>query len=236
MDLSVTPPPWWSRLAPLANVLAPGIYAWGATVAAPAFGGDGGLGSRLMALAALVALVAGAALALCHPPLGRGVGIAGFALLSLLTWVMVRDSLAVDRIDPVRGCLGGLGWMLTAIGWGGLRTEESAPEEQDMAVSPLEPRKRLAASTWLVLAIAFAGALGPLVMAWSVDRTEHALLAQTVAVLAAIGMATAGGLVAVDRLSIRVPVESGARLRHARLPLALLIFGLGGGLLWSLFT
>ncbi|GEM_PF-849949 len=223
------------RLASAATVLLPGTYAWGATVAVPGF--TSGPGARVAAGAALGALWLGAGLAPFRPRLGRALGITVFGGASLFTWILARDAVAVERIDAVRGCLGGLGWLLTVLAWGAVRADGGAPEGgADVGSSRLEPRRLLPRSTWLLLGVAFAAAAGPLMAAWSVVRAEHALLAQTAAVLAAIGLISAGGLAAAERDPTLAPGAPDLRLRNAWGTLTLLILGLAGGLLWSLFT
>ncbi len=223
------------RLASAANVLLPGTYAWGATVASPGFAS--GVGARVAAGVAIAALWLGAGLAPFWPRVGRALGITVFAGASLLTWTLAREAIAVDRIDVVRGCLGGLGWSLTMLGWGALRIEGPAsPENTDASQAPLEPRRSLPITSRLLLGVAFVGAVGPLVAAWSVARAEHALLAQAAAVLAAIALVTVGGLAAVDGEQARTAGEPMVRLRGAGGGLVLLILGLSGGLLWSLFA
>lgn len=223
------------RLASAANVLLPGTYAWGATVASPGFASGGG--ARVAAGAALAALWVGAGLAPFYPRVGRALGITVFAGASLLTWTLARDAISVERIDAVRGCLGGLGWLLTMLGWGAMRAEAGVPAGNAHArPSPLEPRRSLPLTSWLLVGVAFSAAAGPLVAAWSVARAEHALLAQAAAVLAAIALVTVGGLAAVERNQASPVGAPSVRLRGARGGLALLVLGLSGGLLWRLFA
>jgi len=224
-----------SGLASAATVLLPGTYAWGATVASPGF--SSGLGARVAAGAALGALWLGAVLAPFRPSLGRALGITVFAGASLGTWILSREVIAVDRIDAVRGCLGGLGWLFTVLAWGAVRPDGGAPDGgAEVRSARLEPRRSLPWSTWLLLGVAFAAAAGPLTAAWSVVRAEHALLAQSAAVLAAIGLIHFGGLAAAEREPTLAPGEPTLRLRTSWGTLTLLVLGLAGGLLWSLFA
>lgn len=238
MDAATRVPNGTSRTAALSGVLLPGVYAWSATVAAPAFD-HGGLTTVGPALAALLALGAGVALVRRAPRVGRALGVLGFAVLSAATWCGLGDELSVEWLDPWRGGFGALGWLLMAQGWGGLSTGSREPPSEaprEGAGFPLEPRRRLPATIGSLLVAALLGAIGPLAAAWTVTRPEHAFMAHATAVLAAIGMLTVGGTVALTRLTAPVVALPALRLRGAASALTLLVVGLAGGLLWALLA
>jgi hypothetical protein len=229
--------PWSVRIPAMLNVLLPGVYAWGATVAAPAL--VSGLWALLAAASALLALLLGVGIHPVAPRLGRGLGILAFTGLSMLTWALARPALALDRLDPIRACLGGFGWTLTAIGWGSLAgpVPSAVAESATAPSADLLPRKRLPlVRNVLVLGVALAGAFAATGTAWTVERQEPSLLAHAAAGLAALGLVTVGGIVVAERRQGRPPLEPRARLRGAAGGLVLLALGLLGGLLWALLA
>jgi hypothetical protein len=127
------------------EVLAPGLYAWGITVAAPAVARSSGAGARIAAFVALVALVTGPVVALDHPRLGRAVGIWTALAASVATWVQCPSALAPGTLDAWQGALGALGWGVFALGWGAAErrvepAEDLGDPSEALAGPPLEPR------------------------------------------------------------------------------------------------
>jgi len=102
-----------------ADLLAPGLYAWAITVAWPAAQRLAPFESRLLAGAALVALVAGALLSRFWPFAARIAGLWLFVACSLGAWVLLARSIAPAHLDPVHGLLGSLGWAAFAVVWAG---------------------------------------------------------------------------------------------------------------------
>jgi len=213
-----------SELVRRANVLLPGVYAWAATVLYPASPRGTPVFGRVVAGAALVALLVGVAVGGRRPALGRALGLQAFVALCLLAWVLLGPGVAVDRLEPIRASLGGFGWVLFAFGWGGSREPEHVPEDDPRALpgDPLPPRGRLPRGTMLVLGLTVIGAAFPLMLAWRVTRSAHALFAHAVAIACAVALVSAGAEVAVRR-GRWAPVEPVARrLGQAAASLALL--------------
>jgi hypothetical protein len=190
-----------AELVRRANVLLPGVYAWAATVLYPVSLHGASVPSRISSGAALLSLLAGVALAGRRAALGRALGLHGFVALCVFTWILLGSMVAVDRLEPTKAALGALGWVLFAFGWGGSREPEHVPEDDPRALpgEPLEPRGRLPRGAVLVLGVATAGAALPLLFAWRVTRSAHALFAHAVAIGCAVALVSAGAEVAVRR-------------------------------------
>jgi len=213
-----------NELVRRANVLLPGMYAWAATVLYPASLHGAALAARVVAGGALLALVTGVAVARRYPALARAFALHGFVMLCVFTWVLLGSIIAVDRLEPTKAALGGLGWLLFAFGWGGSREPEHVPEDDPRALpgEPLPPRGRLPDGSVLVLAAAIAFAALPLLFAWRVTRAAHALFAHAVAIGCAVAIVSAGGEIAVQR-GKWAPVEPQTRrLGNAAASLTLL--------------
>lgn len=218
------------------NVLIAGLYAWVATVLLPAFSQPASLLARSSALAALVALLLGVALLTRVPVWGRLVTLIGFVGLSAVSWAALGDGLEIERMDPVRAALGGIGWMLFAFGWGAVRRPGAVPERDPhvVAAPPLEPRTTLGWPSVVAFGLAFGLGLGVWLLAFRVDDEERALLAHAAALACAVALISAGVRVSVG-LGREHPLSRPlARLNAASTPLAgLLVLGMLGLLLWA---
>jgi hypothetical protein len=192
------------------DLLAPGLYAWGVTVAWPASQRLAPFGSRLLAGAALLSLVASAFLTRYWPAAARTAGLWLFLACSLGAWAMLARSIAPTHLDPVHGVLGSVGWAAFAIVWGG---ERPAPEEPDAPPAPLRPLPWPDArrKTTLIMALVAVAASIPMALAWWVESTERALLAHAVSLAAGIALVAC----AAD-LAAPTPRESAPRLPEAR--------------------
>ncbi|HVW25273.1 MAG TPA: hypothetical protein VHC69_07855 [Polyangiaceae bacterium] len=190
-----------NELVRRANVLLPGVYAWAATVLYPVSLHGASLAARIVAGVALAALISGVVVALRFPALGRALALHGFVMLCVFVWVLLGSIVAVDRLEPTKAALGGLGWVLFAFGWGGSREPEHIPEDDPRAIpgDPLPPRGRLPPGAVLVLGLSIAGAALPLLFAWRVTRPAHALFAHAVAVVCAVALVSSGAEIAVAR-------------------------------------
>lgn len=222
------------KLVTRANILLPGLYAWVATVMTPAsFRGTSTL-ARVFAMLALVALVAGPLVALDRERLGRAIGVLGFVALCVVTWVLLGSQISVQRLDPLRAALGGVGWALFAFGWGALRHRDHVPEEDPHALAgaPLPARGRLPLGGAVIFGVGMLSALVPLLLAWRIDRTAHALFGHAVALLAAIAVVNAAAKIAVDRGRSRPLKPARLRVNAAVRPLAVLGMLLAAGLVW----
>lgn len=222
------------KLAARANMLLPGAYAWLITVASPAAYRGAPLAARVTAMAALVALVAGPVVVFERPRLGRALGVLAFVGLSVATWVLLGPLVGVEHLEPVRACLGAVGWALFAFGWGAVRRVGSVPEEDPHVIrgEPLRARGQLPWGTFVVYAIGLVGAVTVLVLAWQVVRPAEALLAHAVALVAAIALVGAAARVAVERGRSRSAAVPRSRLNAAARPLAMTLLLLGLGFVW----
>ncbi len=206
-----------------------------ATVATPTLGRDAPSSARFSAFAALLALVAGPYLAIERPRLGRGVGVFLFVALCSVTWLLLGDQLAVDRLEPVQASLGGLGWAAFAFGWGSLRPLGVVPEDHPNVLggTPLKPRGELPKGALWVLGSSIFGAVACLALAWRVARPDHALLAHASAVVCAIALLGAGAKIAVSRHPTPEPGPPRRRLEAASRSLVGLVVLLFLGVFWQ---
>ena len=190
-----------NELVRRANVLLPGVYAWAATVLYPVSLHGVSVYARVVAATALATLLAGVALGRRRPSLGRALGLHGFVMACVLAWVLLGPILAVDRLEPTKAAVGAVGWVLFAFGWGGSREPEHVPEDDPRALpgEPLPPRGKLPRGAVLVLSLAIAGAAFPLIFAWRVTRSAHALFAHAVAIGCAVALVSSGAEIAVRR-------------------------------------
>lgn len=218
------------------NVLIAGLYAWIATVLLPAFSQPAPLLARGCALAALVALILGVVLLTRVPVWGRLVTLIGFVGLSAVCWAALGDRLDIERMDPVRAALGGIGWMLFAFGWGAVRRPGAVPERDPHVVvaAPLSPRATLGWPSVASFGAAFALSLAVWLLAFRVDDEERALLAHAAALACAVALISAGVRISVG-LGREHPLSRPmVRLNAASTPLAgLLVLGMLGLLLWA---
>jgi hypothetical protein len=217
-----------------ANTLLPGLYAWVTTVAYPATYRGVPSSARVTAFVALVALLVGPILVLDRPRLGRAVGIYVFVGSSLATWLLLGPALGVERLEPTRSALGGIGWGLFALGWGSLRRVGTVPEDDPHVIpgAPLVPRSRVPAKAVVILGLGLGGALPPLLLAWRAVGTEHALLAHSAALLCALAIVNAASIVALGRGTPRSLPSARQRIRASLRPalvlLAVLALGIVG--------
>jgi hypothetical protein len=204
------------------DLLAPGLYAWGMSVAWPAAQRLAPFPSRLLAGAALASLVVCAVLTRFWPVGARIAGIWLFLGTSLATWLVLSRSLAPTHLDPVHGVLGAVGWAAFAIVWGGQRP--AADTTETPARMPPWPQARR--RTALIMSLVGAAVSVPMAFAWWVQNTERALLAHAVSLAAAIALVAQ----AAD-LAAPAPREAGPppapdrprrRLLAAAMPLATL--------------
>jgi hypothetical protein len=221
-----------SELIRAPNVLLSGVYAWAVTVLYPSLGRGPGLLPRISCGVALACLIAGVVVGSRRSSaLGRLVGLHGFVGFSLITWVLLGSFVAIDRLEPLRAALGGVGWVLFAFGWGSTREPASIPEDDPRALpgEPLTPRGRLPRGAGVVLTVATVLAAVPLALAWRVARTPHALLAHAVAIAAAIAVVSSGAEIAVRRGRWSRVEPPGQRFGQAAVPLAMLAIALCAG-------
>ena len=211
-------------------MLLPGLYAWGATVAWPAFSQrSASLPARAGAAAGLVALILGLALARPHPTLGRAVGVLGFLGSSAIAWGALGSGLRGADLDPVRAALGALAWGLFALGWGGF-PEPARPFDELEAAAPgrWAPRARLPWGMRIGFVALVSCALALPLLAWRVDRPGVALLAHAVALVGSVSLLNVG-----TRILIARPGSEQSPAPRLWLTLCVLCLALGT-LLWLL--
>jgi hypothetical protein len=178
-------------------MLAPGLYAWGLTVAWPVSERFAPLGSRIFALAALVSLVSGAALTFSSPSLARVFGIWIFLASCIGAWGWFAPAFGPLQLDPLVGVLGSVGWALFAVSWAGgaaTATATTTTTTTTTATTTATVDNRRPAGQSLpkgagpVLALVTFAAAVPMVLAWRVESLERALLAHAVSLAAAIAL------------------------------------------------
>ena len=214
------------------DLMAPGLYAWGVTVAWPASQRLAPLSARLLAGGALAALIAGAVLTRFWPLGARIAGIWLFLGTSLGCWALLSRSIDATHLDPVHGLLGAVGWVAFAIVWGGERTRRDPPVAPARTLPWPDVRRRSA----LIMAVIAAAASVPLALAWWVEATERALLAHAIALAAAIALFARAAELAAPPTREPGPMPPAPRpqkrLLGAALPLsALAVLALAGALL-----
>jgi len=181
----------------LAAILLPGFYAWGATVAFPAFSAKAGSVARVADAGALLALASGPWVAQRWLLAGRAIGVLGFAGFSAAAWGALGDELRAPRLDPVRSALGALAWGLFALGWGNFPSRTRLPEDDPHALlaSRLPPRARVARTTQIGFGALLAISVALPLLAWRVDRAGVALLAHALGLAASVAVLSVGSRV-----------------------------------------
>ena len=207
---SPVPTPLGRRIAALfgqgfLDLLAPGLYVWAITVAWPAAQRLAPFEARLLAGAALPALVTGALLRRVWPLGARLAGLWLFVGCSVGAWTLLARAIAPSHLDPVHGVLGSVGWAAFAIVWGGDRATSEA------RATPNPPWPEARRRTALVMAVIATAAAFPVALAWWVENNERALLAHAVSLAAGLALLAC----AVD-LAAPGPRDAGLRARLER--------------------
>ncbi|HEX2872354.1 MAG TPA: hypothetical protein VHP33_13890 [Polyangiaceae bacterium] len=213
--------------------IVPGLYAWLATVLAPAVPRGASLAARTFALLAFSALVGSFVLATRRPRLARALGVYVFVACCFGAWACMGAQLRSDQLDAVRGALGAVGFLLHALAWG------AAPRDPDADVldnlvpgTPLTARHKPVRAASLVLGAGIVAALAPVAVAFGVERQSASLLAHATALGAAVLLIGASTDVA---LRVGKPHQfPGWRSRGSRAvwPLGGLTLAAGVGLIW----
>src|SRR5688500_12015384 len=121
--------------------VVPGLYSWLATVLLPVTQRGASVGARLFAGIALAALLGAYVLFSKRGRVARWLGVYVFILSCLMTWALLGGQLRSDQLDPVRGALGAVGFLLHALAWGAPpKNLEDAPADNLVPGSPLQPR------------------------------------------------------------------------------------------------
>jgi hypothetical protein len=201
-----SPSSWQARLRPwLARWSAPlrvglgAVAVWVITVAPVAAASRAGVAERVLSALALMAGLAAPAIAARNPRWARHLGLSAFPALALAAWISSSLGPGLPRFDGYRAVLGALGWGLFALGWWHpwSRPEAEMRRVDIRPASPLEPRRRLPRSTVVIGALGACSALSCLALGWRVTDPERAVLGQTLAVAAAIGLLGAGASLAL---------------------------------------
>jgi hypothetical protein len=168
--------------------------------------------------------------------MARYIGVVGFVALSAGSWVLLSRSSLLGPVDPLRGVLGGLGWLLYAFGWGALRPFGAVPEDDPRVLSgPTLPSRAEPSRVALVrYGAACVGAFVIVVLAWHVERSPQAMFAHAAALGCSIWLVSAGSAQPVDRPHAEPPVSASMRLDQALRPLAALALVLSLGLVLML--
>ncbi|HWO08279.1 MAG TPA: hypothetical protein VNN80_02335 [Polyangiaceae bacterium] len=183
------------ELGGITTILLPGFYAWGATVAWPAFAVPGSSPvARAAAALSVVLLIGGPLLARRHLRAGRALGVLGFVGASAAAWGALDAAIRPPQLDTVRAALGALAWGLFALGWGTFPGRTRLPEDDPHAVltGRLPPRARLPRAVTFGFAALLAAALALPLLAWRVERPGVALLGHAVALAGAVALLGVG--------------------------------------------
>jgi len=219
-------------LAEVSRVV-PGLYGWLATVLAPVLQRGASFWSRASASLALGALVGAFALSARRPRVARLLGVYGFVLFCFATWAFLGAQLRSDQLDAVRGALGAVGFLLHALAWGAPPKDPDGEALDNLVPGvPLQPRTKPARLAALVLGLGIAVALGPMALAFGVERPGASLLAHALAL--GCGVLVIG---ASTDVALRMGKEHHfpawrVRTSRALWPLGGLIAALGIGLIW----
>jgi hypothetical protein len=191
------------------------------------------LPSRGFALLALAALAGSFVLSASHPRVARLLGVYVFVTCCFGAWACLGPLLRSDQLDPVRGALGAVGFLLHALAWGAAPKGPDADALDNLVPgTPLSPRHKPVRVASAVLAGGIAVGLLPVALAFAVERQGASLLAHSAALGAAVLMIGASTDVA---LRVGKPHAFSAwRVRASRAvwPLGALTVAVGVGLIW----
>lgn len=233
------PPPIQKLTSELREGRAPptlvaGLIAWAITVAPVSFGRGGSTLSMVLALLSLAAGIAGPLLLAARPRIGRHVGISLFVGFAAGAWLLHSDAIHPMRLDPVRGAFGAIAWGVFAVSWSDRWGGKADVPPSDLDAPALLARATLAPLAVPITAAGVAAGIGYLIFAFQIRDPERALLAQAVALVAAVAVISASATVATGRGKNRS--ASGRRLTPAvvRALLVLLTFALAGAIVTAL--
>jgi len=213
--------------------IVPGLYGWLATVLTPVLARGVGWPARVFAALALGALVGSSVLSSRSPRYSRTLGVYAFATFCFGAWASLGAALRSDQLDPVRGALGAVGFLLHALAWGAAPRDVSLEAPDNLVPgTPLQPRHKSSRAAAIVLGSGITVALSPTALAFGVERPGAALFAHAVAL--GCGVLVIG---ASTDIALRVGKShqfAAWRVRGSRAiwPLGGLVLMLGLGLLW----
>lgn len=213
--------------------IVPGLYAWLATVLAPALPRGATLAARSFALLALSALIGSFVLSTRRPRLARALGVYVFVACCFAAWACLGAQLRSDQLDAVRGALGAVGFLLHALAWGAAPRDPDADLLDNLVPgTPLTARHKPVRAASFVLGVGIVAALLPVAAAFGVERQSASLLAHATALGAAVLLIGTATDVA---LRVGKPHQFPAwRSRGSRAvwPLGGLTLAVGVGLIW----
>lgn len=213
--------------------IVPGLYGWLATVLLPVAQRGVSPWARVSAGAALAALVAAYVLFSKRARLARWLGVYTFVLACFGSWALLGAQLRSEELDPVRGALGAVGFLLHALAWGAEpRTPPEQPLDNLVPGSPLQPRHLPPRAAPPAFAVGIVLALLPMATAFGVERSAASLLAHTLGLGCALLLIAASIDVALRMGKPQTFPAWRARASRAAWPLGALTFALGIGLIW----
>ena len=209
-------PTVFARLAEVSQVLLPGIYAWAVTVVPTTKTTPLIAFPSIAAFLALACLVSGALIARTRPNAGFALGIWGFLIGCLATWLLGASALQMERLDPWRAGAGSIGWGLFALGWGTPWRVGHHPEDDPRALlhPKLEPRSPPRLQMALSVAVGTIGAITCMLLAWRAGDQNRALLCHGAALACSVAVVNASAKVGLAQRSKRVFLLPRARVTH----------------------
>jgi len=223
-------PLWGAR----ARVLVPGLVAWLITVLEPARQPGAPAIARVVGVVGILLLFAGAGFMGSHRVIGRVLALHGFVFAALVSWALLDSELLPEHFDRGRALLGALAWLLYAFGWGRVRSAKPGQEDPHVVPGPpLQPRSRLPRAAIVVALFASLAALLVALLAFRVDRPEHALFSHAAATAAGLLLLATGGRIALAQGQRFDLASDSNRLDAAAVPGALIGVLLGLGLVWA---
>jgi len=207
----------FGRAAEVSQVLVPGVYAWFVTVVPAATERPNSGWSYVTAVLAIVLLIVGVSLAKQRPRIGLALGIWGFVLACLITWVITMPALQIERLDPWRAGAGSIGWILYTLGWGTPWRVGGHPEDNPRAqLHPkLEPRKPPRLRTALSVAVGTLGAIACLLLAWRATEPDRALLLHGAALACSVGIINTAASIGLAQGKKRTSAPPKQRITYA---------------------
>ena len=205
------------RAADMGQVLVPGTYAWAVTVIPAATDPSQTRWALVPAVLGLGLLIAGTLYIKARPRLAMALGIWGFLIASLITWLLTLPSLHIERLDPWRASAGSIGWLLFALGWGTPWRIGHHPEDDPRAqLHPkLEARKPPRLRSAISVGVGSLGALTCLLLAWRASEPGRALLLHGTALACAVGIIHASAHVGLAQGKRRKTVAPKQRFTYA---------------------
>ena len=206
-----------TRVAELSQVILPGTYVWAITVAPAASAKSSPVVTRYTAICALVLLIAGACVHRKHHNAGYILGIWGFIVACVATWLFCRSSLQMGQFDPWRAAAGSIGWGLYALGWGTSWRIGHHPEDDPRATlfPILEPRSPPQFRVMLSVALGTIGATACSLAAWRTADKDRALMLHGAALACSVAIVNASASIGMAQGEKRAAFAPRQRIAYA---------------------